>query len=173
MDISNVVITKFYISTWNPNYTGWKSGKEEIFIFLFVLFKMKTFRVECVVSVMWLFSNRECLIFEPIFSYNTCIIGPFHALQYLSLGEKEKKKVNVTFSENAKELSGPSSRAESRNVHGVTSACRCVHLAFYPRLVVLVVKYIIINAATRSQKHNRRRVSWQMLRLDFNSTKLW
>lgn len=59
--------------------------------------------------------------------------------------------MNVTFSENAKELSGPSSRAESRNVHGVVSACKCVHFAFYPRLVALVEQYIIINAATRSQ----------------------
>lgn len=51
---------------------------------------MTTFHVKCVVSVMWLFSNRECLIFEPIFSYNTYIIGPFHALQYLSLGGKKR-----------------------------------------------------------------------------------
>lgn len=69
---------------------------------------------------------------------------------------KKKKKVNVSFCENAKELSGPSSRAASRNVHGVVSA-------FVPDRLFSVSSLMQQPAATTEEEFHCK-----MPRLDFN-----
>ncbi len=104
--------------------------------------------------------------------------------------------VNVSFSENAKELNSPSSRAESRNVqcNGIMSVCKCIHFAFIQKCLccayeqrsqwlfplpagasaaeyhlVLVVQYDIINATQQPTVRNTsEEFHYKMPRLDFN-----
>lgn len=64
------------------------------------------------------------------------IIVPFHALQHFSL----EVKVNVSFSENAKELNWPSlimcREQERLHCNSVMSGCELIHFAFIRDCVV-------------------------------------
>lgn len=127
-------ITKFHISIkktqLTPKLYRIKSGKgnkkfsKELYFPSFFSNDHYSFQVCCISRVLVL-KQRIFYFWSQIFIYTTV---PFHALQHFSL----EIKVNVSFSENAKELNCPSSRAESRNVqcNGVMSVCECVHFVF-------------------------------------------